>query len=189
MADIPHQPLPCPVQALSQLEEQREWHNVAQQLAAFTSTTLAAVCAAKGSVASSPYFGSSPRVGSPTKRTPFAARSRNSHLQPNGRPGGRDENSPAVASPLGQGPPGPPPSIAVAAAAALAAKAPENPRAWLELLQARFGALRDQAAATERAALDADAALDAVRKESSWSQHKVGRVGARRSMARSISCT
>ena len=168
------------MQVQGQLAEQREWQTAAQQLASYSSAALSAACLSKPSAptsaASSPRFGCSPRVGSPTKRTPFAARSRNGsayHLLPNGRQAGRDENSPALSTPLGQALSPGPPSIAVAASAALAAKVPDNPRAWLEVLQARFAAMRDQAVATERAALDADATLEAVKKETSWSQQKV----------------
>lgn len=164
------------LQVQSQLEEQREWHAAAQQLAALTSGTAPTpTCMSTGG---STPVSSSPRVGSPTKRAPLAARSRNSsssHLAPSSRRAPDDENSPAVPSPLGPGYQAAPPSIVVAAAAAasaLAAKA-DTPRAWLELMQARFAALKEQAAVAEQAAAEADVALDAVRRESSTNQQKV----------------
>ena len=146
-------PVPYRAQAQGQLAEAWEWQSAAQQLAACT----AAICAAKGAPAGSGSASprsvspSKRRSASPSQRTPFGARSRN------------DENAPSAA-PAGAGP-------AALTVAALAAKA-DNPRSWLELLQARFGALREAAAAAARTAAEADAAVDAARKESAWHQHK-----------------
>lgn len=177
----------CPaLQVQAELEEHREWQAAAQQLVAFTASALATTAAACGPSGSSAAAGASPRSRSPTKRAPLAQRSRNNsthrlaHASSAWAGAENDENnSPAPGSPLSQragaGGAGPaPPSIAAAAAAALAASKADTPRAWLELLQTRFAAARDAAAAAERAALEADAALDAARKETSWHQQKVG---------------
>lgn len=157
-----------------QLEEEREWRNVAQQLAAFTANALPTSMALKGfqSAANSPVIpvgsphfpAGSPRSTSPTKRTPFGPRGRsNKNL--------RDENSPVVASPLGPGSLTPP-SIAAAAGAVISN--PDNPQAWLQQLQSRFCTAKEQATSAERSAMEADAAW----KDAIWNQDKVQKTPA-----------